>query len=133
MLKINTHQRIHPDWVGTPVVVDDGVAEVTLVLRDEMRGDDTGLVHGGFTFGLADYAAMLAVNEPTVVLAKADTAFLAPTQVGDEVCAKAKVTSSDGKKRIVDVVVECVVGDEATAVFKGTFHCVVPRKHVLAK
>jgi len=43
-----------------------------------MAADARGLVHGGFTFGLADYAAMLAVNEPTVVLASAQTKLITP-------------------------------------------------------
>lgn len=32
-----------------------------------MAADEYRLVHGGFIFGLADYAVMLAINEPTVV------------------------------------------------------------------
>jgi acyl-coenzyme A thioesterase PaaI-like protein len=43
-----------------------------------MAADQRGLVHGGFTFGLADYAAMVAVNDPNVVLGAAEVRFLAP-------------------------------------------------------
>ena len=47
-----------------------------------MAADGRGLVHGGFTFGLADFAAMCAVNDPNVVLGAATCKFLAPVQVG---------------------------------------------------
>ena len=66
-----------------------------------MAADDRGLVHGGFIFGMADYAAMVAVNDPLVVLGSAETKFLKPVQVGDTVEAVARVQSESGKKRIV--------------------------------
>jgi acyl-coenzyme A thioesterase PaaI-like protein len=46
--------------------------------------DAHGLVHGGFVFGLADYAAMLAVNDPNVVLGAAEARFLKPVRRGDQ-------------------------------------------------
>jgi acyl-coenzyme A thioesterase PaaI-like protein len=49
-----------------------------------MAVDDRGLVHGGFVFGLADHAAMLAVNDPNVVLGAASTRFLKPVRVGED-------------------------------------------------
>mgnify|MGYP001037343648 FL=1 len=93
-----------------------------------MRADDSGLVHGGFVFGLADYAAMLAVNHPNVVLGRAEVAFLKPAGAGELLTATARVIESEGKKRTVAV--EIVRGDER--VFTGTFLCVVPERHVFA-
>ncbi len=63
-----------------------------------MAADEYGLIHGGTIFGVADYAAMVAVNHPHVVLAKADVKFLKPCQVGDEIIAKASITNKEGKK-----------------------------------
>ena len=63
-------------------------------------------VCAGFVFGLADYAAMLAVNDPNVVLGSADMRFIAPVKVGDEVVATATVTESKGKKRVLEVSAE---------------------------
>ncbi|MEZ4484205.1 MAG: hotdog domain-containing protein [Syntrophotaleaceae bacterium] len=65
--------------------------------RDEMCADDAGLIHGGFTFGLADYSAMLAVNDPHVVLGGAETRFLAPVQCGEVMVATAEVVEAQGK------------------------------------
>ena len=124
-----THLKINQRLCGVPKVLEEGYAEVELVTTEEMVADEKGLIHGGFVFGLGDYAAMLAVNEPTVVLAGASVKFLKPAKVGDVLLAKAKVIESSGKKRIVEV----AVFKEGIEVFKGEFICVVPERHVLEK
>ena len=91
-----------------------------------MAADWRGLIHGGFTFGLADYAAMLAVNEPTVVPANA-AKFLAPVVVGDRLEAEATVEQTDGKKRSVKMTVRRA----GAAVMEGEFLAVVPDGHIL--
>lgn len=126
---LRTHARIDPALCGTPRALGDGSAEVELTLTEVMRVDDTGLTHGGYTFGLADYAAMLAVNEPTVVLADAAMRFLAPTVVGDRLLARGRVSEVTGKRRTVQV--EVRRGD--TVVAEGTFSCAVPTRHVLQR
>ena len=92
-----------------------------------MAADWRGLIHGGFTFGLADYAAMLAVNEPTVVPANANAKFLAPVVVGDRLEAEATVEQTDGKKRSVKMTVRRA----GAAVMEGEFLAVVPDGHIL--
>jgi acyl-coenzyme A thioesterase PaaI-like protein len=92
-----------------------------------MAADARGLIHGGFVFGLADYAAMCAVNDPNVVLGAAETRFVAPVAVGDRVVARARRSAVSGRKHIIDVV--CAVGD--TEVMTGTFTCFVLDRHVL--
>jgi acyl-coenzyme A thioesterase PaaI-like protein len=103
-----------------------GTAVARLSTRPEMAADDRGLVHGGFAFGLADYAAMLAVNDPYVVLGAAEARFLAPVRVGDVLTAKAVVESAEGKKRIV----KCLVSTDRE-VLAATFTCFVLPRHVL--
>jgi acyl-coenzyme A thioesterase PaaI-like protein len=93
-----------------------------------MRADEHGLVHGGFVFGLADYAAMLAINEPNVVLGSAETRFTAPLVVGETMRASARVQAVDGKKQRVDVEVRV----QERTVFTGSFVCFVPAQHVLS-
>jgi acyl-coenzyme A thioesterase PaaI-like protein len=122
-----THERIARHLCGEPVELGPGRARVALQTAPEMAADARGLVHGGFTFGLADYAAMLAVNEPTVVLASAQTKFLGPVVVGDRVEAEATVDRADGKKRWVKVVVHRA----GAPVFEGEFLAVVPDRHLL--
>lgn len=126
-MKINTHQRIDPTLCGHPTAVSEGASRVTLDTLDTMAADESGLVHGGFIFGLADYAAMIAVNHPNVVLGAADVKFLKPVSVGDTVEARAKVEEVQGKKHWVAV---SVVKDE-DIYMQGMFTCFVLDRHVL--
>ncbi|MFT4890507.1 MAG: acyl-coenzyme A thioesterase PaaI-like protein [Halobacteriales archaeon] len=129
MAEQRTHKRTSERYVGRAVTIEDGRAVVELETTDEMAVDEHDLVHGGFVFGAADYAAMLAVNEPTVVLVGAETSFTAPTAVGDTVRATATVDgAADG------IVVECEVERLETGdrVMVGTFECAVPSDHLLA-
>ena len=122
-----THEKIAAHLCGTPLAISEGRARVALEVSAEMAADGRGLAHGGFTFGLADYAAMLAVNEPTVVLAGATLKFLGPVVVGDRVEAEATVDRQDGKKRWVKVVVKRA----GQPVLEGEFFAVVPDRHIL--
>ncbi len=107
--------------------MEKGKAVVEVTATVEMVVDDRGLVHGGFTFGLADYAAMLAVNDPHVVLGSADVKFTAPVKAGDRMMAACSVVSTEGKKRVVSV--EVSVGDRV--VLRGSMVCYVLERHVL--
>lgn len=126
-MEIRTHQRLAPDLCGQPVALSPGRAVVRLTAGPAMAVDDRGLVHGGFVFGLADYAAMLAVNTPTVVLAAADVRFLKPARVGDTLTAEAVLDPGEGRKRHALV----TVSRDGEAVFSGRFTCVTLDRHVL--
>ena len=122
-----THLAISPRLVGEPLELGAGTARAALTLLPEMAADDHGLVHGGFAFGLADFAAMLAVNHPLVVLASSTIKFLVPTRVGERLIAEARVVEETGRKRRVQV--EVRRGEETVAA--GEFLAVVPDRHVL--
>ena len=125
-MDIFTHRKIDPELCGKPVQVREGYSRVEFQPTERMAADETGLVHGGFIFGLADYAAMIAVNHPNVVLGAAEVKFLKPVKVGESVTAEAVVDTRSGKKSTVRVTVK---RGEA-AVFTGTFTCFVLEKHV---
>ena len=126
-MKIKTHRKIDTELCGTPLEVGQGFSRVRFFAIEGMAVDESGLVHGGFVFGLADYAAMIAVNHPTVVLGGAEVRFLLPVRTGDTLLAEARVVSSKGKKQVVEVVVQ----REGEIVFEGAFTCFVLEKHVL--
>lgn len=126
-MKANTHLGIEASLVGAVTELGDGAATCELECTEIMAADDRGLIHGGFVFGLADYAAMCAVNDPLVVLGAAETRFVAPVAVGDRVVARARRASTSGKKHVVDV--SCTVGD--AEVMTGRFTCFVLDNHVL--
>lgn len=124
---IDTHNRINRTLCGHPREVGDDFARVEMQTTGEMAVDDTGLVHGGFIFGLADHAAMIAVNHPNVVLAAAEVKFLKPVAAHATVIAEATVTAADGKKKTVTA----DVYEGGKKVFSGRFDCYVPDQHVL--
>jgi acyl-coenzyme A thioesterase PaaI-like protein len=121
-----THLVASSVWVGEAVDLAPGRAVARLQTRPEMCVDEQGLVHGSFAFGLADYAAMLAVNDPFVVLGAAETRFLAPVRAGETLEARAEIFEEKGRKRLV----RCSVTTDRT-VFEGLFTCFVLEKHIL--
>ncbi len=124
---IKTHERINQELNGEVIKMEVGYVEVRLVTTSEMVADDIGLIHGGFIFSSADYAAMLAVNERNVVLVGSDCQFLSPVKFHDEVNIIAKVRHKEGRKRNVHV--EAFVLD--IKVFEGEFKTVITEKHIL--
>lgn len=126
-MESRTHLRIDPRLCGEVAELSEGSATVRWQAPKESAVDDHGLVHGGFVFGVADYAAMLAVNDPHVVLGGAECRFLVPVMVGDELEARATVEEEDGRKRPVRV----VVARGETVVLTGTLTCYVLDRHVL--
>ena len=126
-MRLETHLKIDTRLSGRVTDLREGFASVLLSTHAAMLADVQGLVHGGFLFSAADYAAMAAVNDPHVVLGSSDVRFLSPVAKGQSVCFEATVTQSRGKKRIVDVVGTC----EGMKVFEGTFVAFVLEGHVL--
>ena len=126
-MEIITHQEIDRQLCGKPLETGEGYSRVELIASENMAADKTGLVHGGFIFGQADYAAMIAVNHPNVVLGGADVKFMKPVRTGDKIVAEAKVVRIEGKKRVVEV----EASRDSEKVFAGTFVCFVLEKHVL--
>lgn len=124
-----THASIDRELCGTPVMLAPGFAAVELEATARMAADPYGLVHGGFVFGLADYAAMLAVNEPNVVLVSAESRFLRPVRPGDHLRAEAKILAREPPRYVVRCTVLCA----GEAVFEGSFSCHVTKQHVLAR
>ena len=126
-MDVRTHLGIDPTLVGEAIELGPGHATATLLADTRMTADDRGLVHGSFTFGLADYAAMLAVNDPYVVLGGANCRFLAPVRVGETMRASATVTETKGRKHLVAVQVYV----EDRKVLECELSCFVLDAHVL--
>jgi acyl-coenzyme A thioesterase PaaI-like protein len=106
-----THLALDRRLCGEPLdsaATAAGAARVGLTTVPEMAADAAGLVHGGFVFGLADHAAMLAVNHPNVVLGSAAVRFLRPVAVGERLVAEATVAETAGRKSRVTVEVRRV-------------------------
>ena len=127
-MELKTHLEAKKEILGKPVDLKTGkYAKVELLATDEMRVDSKGLIHGGFTFGVADYATMLAINHPNVVLGSSEVKFTAPVSVGDLMIANAKIIEKKGKRMLVDVEVTV----EERTVLNGKMTCFVLDHHVL--
>ena len=124
---IQTHEKINQNLCGEIIKIEAGYVELRLTTLPEMVADEIGLIHGGFIFSAADYAAMLAVNERNVVLVASDCQFLSPVKFHDEVNFVARVRHKEGRKRNVHV--EAFVLD--IKVFEGEFKTVITDRHVL--
>ncbi|MFT7859374.1 MAG: PaaI family thioesterase [Sulfurimonas sp.] len=124
---IKTHERINQELSGEIVKLIDGYVELRLTTTIDMLADDVGLIHGGFIFSAADYAAMLAVNERNVVLVGSDCQFLSPVKLHDEVNVVARVRHKEGRKRNVHVTAKVL----DVKVFEGEFKTVITEKHIL--
>ncbi|MBF0100876.1 MAG: thioesterase [Desulfobacterales bacterium] len=128
-MSIQTHQCIDQRLCGRSIELIKDQSRIEFVAQPDMAADETGLVHGGFIFGLADYAAMLAVNHPNVVLGSAQVKFIQPVRVGDALISEATVTQASGKKKTVHVIVK----KEDQLVFEGELICFTLEKHVLSQ
>ena len=124
---LKTHEDINRNLSGDIQKMKIGYVELKLTTTEEMVADDQGLIHGGFIFSAADFAAMAAVNERNVVLVGSDCQFLSPVKFGDEVRFTAKVRHKEGRKRNVHVIGH--VFD--IKVFDGEFKTVITERHVL--
>ncbi len=127
IIKQNTHLEINNTLSGEIIKLDKNYSKVQLKTSAEMIVDKMGLIHGGFIFSLADFASMVAVNHPNVVLGGANVKFLKPVREGDTLIAEANITKKEGKKYIVDVNVK----NSEEIVFNGEFICFTLEKHVL--
>ena len=133
-----THLSLDRRLCGEPLDSGEtpaGTARVGLTTLPEMAADAEGLVHGGFLFGLADHAAMLAVNDPYVVLGSAAVRFLRPVAVGERLIAEARREETAGRKSRVAVEVRRAPASGDTAgetVMSGEFVCFTLDRHALA-
>lgn len=126
-MDLKTHKKIDKRFSGEVVDLKDGYSKVLLKCDQFMSADEEGLVHGGFTFSAADFAAMCAINDPYVVLVGADVKFLAPVVVDDEVIFEANVIDKEKSRAKIEVLGR--VGDKE--VFRGIFKTYTLNKHIL--
>lgn len=124
---LQTHLTINRGLCGDVVEMKHSYAKVSLLTTQEMSVDEMGLIHGGFIFGAADFAAMAAVNDPNVVLVEATTKFLAPSEIGKTIIFEANASHESTRSRFVTVVGK--ISD--IKVFEGDFKAVILDRHVL--
>lgn len=93
---------------------------------EKMIIDESKMIHAGFVFNAASFAAMAAINKKHSVLIASDVKFLAPIELGHEVTFKAEAVQSDTKK--CEVKVEGYLLD--IKIFDSLFHIAVFDKKI---
>ncbi len=121
--------RIHTSrqWVGEPLVIEEGYAEVELFTFSEMAVDERGMVNNGFIVGLGEYAAALSINEDFLFLVRADIRFSKPVPIGERLEAVARFRGKEDELLRVEVVVR----DYSDEVMKGSFYFRKYDQHLL--
>ena len=123
-----SHYEVNQSLTGTLEELEEGYARVNFTATEDMVVDRRGMIHSGFIFGAANYAAMAAVNISTAILAVSKTNFLAPLSVNDEAVFEATALQKDTRKRNV-----MVVGYfNNIKFFEGEFTIVVLEHHPLS-
>ncbi len=123
---LKTHDKIRTNLCGTIINLDAGYSKTTLQTTKDMTLDELGLIHSGFIFAAADYAAAVAVNEFNVVIIGSRSSFLAPAKVGDLIEFEAKARFEDSRKREIRVTAH--ISD--IKIFEGVFQAVVLEQHI---
>ena len=118
--------QMSPSVVGDLVDLQRNKAVVHFVPTDKMAMDESKMIHAGFVFNSASFAAMAAINKKYSVLIAADVKFLAPIELGHEVIFKAEAIQSDTKK--CEVKVEGYLLD--IKIFDSIFHIAVFDKKI---
>jgi len=125
--ELNTHAKIKKSLCGNVIFLEKGHSKTTLQTTNDMSVDSLGLIHSGFIFGAAEYAAVAAINEENLVIISSKTKFLAPAKNGDLVEFDAKAKFEDARKREIKVIGKI----NEIKIFEGIFQAVVLENHIL--
>jgi acyl-CoA thioesterase len=125
--ELKTHVLLNQSLCGYVEDIQDDYAKVRLVATEEMIADKRGLIHYGFIFGAANFAAVAAVNKPNALMAVARCNFLAPLKLGDEAVFEARAMQSATRKRTVEIT--GTIGK--IKIFDGEFSLVITDRHPL--
>ena len=122
-----THAKIKNSLVGNLTDLKKGFSKVILQTTQEMTVDDFGLIHNGFIFGSAEYAAVASINEENVVVIGCRSKFFAPAKLGDIIEFEAKGRFEEARKREIKVVGKI----NEIKVFEGIFQAILLENHIL--
>lgn len=125
---LKTSSLINQNIVGFLEEIEEDGALVRLNCTEEMVADQKGLIHSGFLFSSASYAALTAVNEKNAVIAVSKANFLSPLKLGDVVDFRARAFQNTGRKRVVEVIGTL----RQNKVFEAEFSIVILDRHILS-
>ncbi|RDU59536.1 thioesterase [Helicobacter marmotae] len=118
--------ELNANMVGDLLELYRNKALVRFVPSERMIMDENKMIHMGYVFNAASFAAMAAINKKHSVLIAADVKFLAPIELGHEILFKADAIQTDTKK--CEVKVEGYLLD--IKIFDSIFHIAVFDKKI---
>lgn len=111
-------KSLKPDLCGAIIRMSEEEVLVKFTPNEQMVGDENNLIHSGFIFNAANYAAMCLVNRTHSLTIGAEVQFLAPIELDQEMLFLATIKHINDKK--YKVLVKGTLLD--IKIFEGTFH-----------
>ena len=125
--ELKSHKKLRTSISGKIIFLEKGHSKTTLQTTKEMVVDDLGLIHSGFIFSGAEYAALVSINQENLVAIGSKCKFLAPAKEGDTIEFEAVAKFEDSRKREVKVTGH--IND--IKIFDGIFQIVILEQHIL--
>ena len=126
--EIKTSLLTKLNFSGTAFLIEKNHAKTRFFTTADMVSDAEGLIHNGFVFMGANYAALLAVNEEFSVSIGARINFYGPLRLGDIVEFDAHARFEESRKKEVKVIGYV----KEIKIFEGTFQLVTLEEHIFA-
>ena len=124
--EIKTAPLTKLNFSGTAFLLDKNHAKTRFFTTADMVSDAEGLIHSGFVFMGANYAALLAINEEFCVSIGARINFFGPLKLGDVVEFDAQARFEESRKREVKVIGYV----KEIKIFEGIFQLVTLEEHI---
>lgn len=117
-LDLNICGLLKPDLCGNILKITQEEVVISFAPSKQMISDESNLIHSGFIFNVANYAAMCLVNQPNALTIKSEVQFLAPIEFEQEMLFIATINQSNNKK--YEIFVKGTLLD--IKIFEGIFH-----------
>ncbi|MBE2985390.1 PaaI family thioesterase [Campylobacter sp. RM9344] len=124
--EIKTSPNIKLSLTGVTTFLEKNHAKTKFFTTNEMVADGSDLIHSGFIFSAANYAALVAINEEFCVTINARINFYGPIKLGEIVEFDARAYFDESRKREVRVIGKL----HDMKVFEGTFQLVALEEHI---
>ncbi len=124
---LKAYNRINGELCGRLIELKPGYAKISLKTSTNMIADDKGLIHSGFLFCAANFAAMACVNDPYAFPLNSEVSFLSPVKNGDMIIFEAYEKYQNEKKKEIEV--KGLLDD--IKVLTATFTVLIFEEHIL--
>ncbi|RDU70095.1 thioesterase [Helicobacter cholecystus] len=125
-IELQTCTALKSELCGSIVKMTYEEVITKFVPTKQMISDESNLIHSGFIFNAANYAAMCLANQPHAITIGSEVEFLAPVEFEQEMMFLATIKQSNSKK--FEISVKGTLLD--IKIFEGTFHIAVFEKQL---